>query len=267
MRVLVTGSTGGLGREILSVPRSGGIVLRALTRREPGGAADVEWARADLATGEGLSQAVAGVNAIIHAATDSRNADSVDVRGTRLLVAAAALAGVRHLVYVSIVGVGQIPIAYYSRKLAVEELVTAGGLPYSILRATQFHSLVNAFVARASRVPFIMPLPTKFIFQNVAAADVARRLWQCLAEGPRGRLPDMVGPEMMTLGGAAAVWREVRGVRKPIVHLPIPGAVAAAFRAGKNTNPDGMPGTTTWRDWLIERAATREPLPAVPDGE
>ena len=69
----------------------------------------VEWVRADLASGVGVWEAVAGVDAVIHAASDSRNAEDVDVQGTRRLVDAARARGVRHVVFISIVGIDQMP--------------------------------------------------------------------------------------------------------------------------------------------------------------
>ena len=70
--------------------------------------------------------------------------------------------------------------------------------------------------------------------------------------GHGGRLPDFGGPEVLTLGEMAAAWKEARGIRRPTLHLPLPGALAAAFRAGRNTVPDGQGerGTLRWRDWL-----------------
>src|SRR5439155_23474271 len=105
----------------------------------------------------------------------------------------------------------------------------------------------------AGRVPWVMPLPTAFRFQMVEPAEVASRLWQSVDEGPRGRLRDFGGPEVLTLGAAATPWREARGVRKPVVHVPVPGKMAAAFRAGKNTTSSGDGGKVTWREWLARQ--------------
>jgi uncharacterized protein YbjT (DUF2867 family) len=206
----------------------------------------VEWAQSDLATGEGL-----GADAVIHAASDPRRTREVDVEGTRRLVEASRAAGVRYLVYVSIVGIDEIPYYYYRSKLAAEQIVEASGVPHTILRATQFHSFVELCVASAARVPLVMPLPVAFKFQTVAQEEVAERLVVCLDEGPRGgRAPDFGGPEVLTLGEMAATWMEARGVRKRLVTLPLPGAVASAFRAGKNTTPATPRGRLRWRDWL-----------------
>src|SRR6476661_1815773 len=154
-RVLVTGGTGTLGRAVVDTFVKRGYTVRVMSRQaRPPHAPDVEWAQADLATGQGLAAAVAGVDTIIHAATNSPastapakaparigaaatpagfgrvrdafgggKAESVDVAGTERLLAAARRAGVGHFIYVSIVGIEHVPLAYYRHKLAAEALV------------------------------------------------------------------------------------------------------------------------------------------------
>lgn len=264
MRVLVTGGTGVLGREIVSGPLAAGFMRRVLTRRTRPStvSSETEWAQADLLTGDGLAEALADVHTIIHAASDSRNSVAVDVDGTRRLVEAAAIAGVRHFIYVSIVGIDRIPFSYYRNKLAAEAIVERGRVPWSVLRATQFHSLVDSVLRQLARVPLVMPVPTRFLIQSVDEADVARRLMRCVADGPCGRLTDYVGPERMTLGDAARTWVSVRGLTHPVINLPLPGAMAAALREGLNTNPAGEAGSATWRDWLVARGAPSAALSA-----
>jgi uncharacterized protein YbjT (DUF2867 family) len=269
MKVLVTGASGGLGRQLLGEARPPGMALRAFSRRaRAGGAGGVDWRVGDLGSGEGVVEAVAGVDVVIHAASDPRSGGALDAVGTARLLEAAAAAGVGHVVYVSIVGIDEIPHRYYRQKLAAERVVAAGAVPWSILRVAQFHSYIAWQIARAARVPLVLPLPLRYQFQSVATGDVARRLLRCLADGPHRRLRDFVGPEVMTLEQAATAWKEVKGVRKPLVNLPLPGRVAAAFRAGKNTAPGGERGSLPWRDWLLAReaaarAARSDPAPSA----
>jgi uncharacterized protein YbjT (DUF2867 family) len=255
MKVLVTGGAGLLGRPLVRTLGVAGHAVRAMSRRDRAHDAThgAEWVRADISTGEGLSAAVEGVEAVVHAATDVRRARAVDVEGTRRLTAAARAAGVSHLVYISIVGVDEIPLGYYRGKLAAERIIESSGVPHSVLRATQFHSLIDFFLSQAARVPLLMPLPTDIKFQSVDETEVSERLAACVAVGPRGRLPDFGGPSVHTLGEMAQGWKRARGVGKRVVHLPIPGAVARAFRAGKNTAPGGERGVTSWEEWLARR--------------
>lgn len=255
MKVLITGGTGTLGRALVGAVMSAGHAVRVLSRRpRPQAApADVEWAQGDIASGHGLRAALVQVDAVLHAATDPRKSELVDVKGTRHLVDEARASGIAHIVYVSIVGIDDIPYSYYKRKREAEEIIKSSGVPHSILRATQFHSLLNGFVSRAARLPAVMLLPTDFKFQSLAESEAADRLAKCLNDGPRGRVADFGRPEVLSLGEMAESWMKVTGVRKKLIRLPLPGAVAAGFRAGKNTTREGPRGVTRWREWLIQR--------------
>lgn len=251
MRILVTGGTGTLGRHVVREALGHGYTVRAQSRQpRPDDRVDLEWVRADLASGAGVAAALTGVDAVVHAASHPRRAQAVDVEGTRRLTEAARAAGVQHLLYVSIVGVERIPFRYYRAKAAAERIVAAGGIPWSTLRATQFHTLVDRLIATASRVPLVLPLPIDFRVQPVAAAEVAARLLRAVAEGASGRLPDFGGPEVLTLGDAAESWKRARGVARPLVRLPLPGRLPAAFRAGWNTVSEEERGRVTWEEWL-----------------
>lgn len=259
MKVLVTGGTGSLGRILTRAVAGEGHAARVLSTR-PRAASDpagVEWALADLATGAGLREAVEGVEAVFHLASDFNNAEAVDVVGTRRLVEASRAAGVSHLVYISIVGIDDIPTGYYRRKREAERIVESSGVPHSIQRATQFHTFVAGLLSKAARVPLLMPLPAGFRFQSVDESEVAARLAGCISDGPRGRLVDFGGPEVLSLDEMARAWMEAGGVRKRLVRLPVPGAAAKALRAGKNTAPEGARGTIRWREWLERRAGSR----------
>jgi uncharacterized protein YbjT (DUF2867 family) len=258
MKILLTGGTGGLGREVVRAAEAAGHTVRIASRRaQPHDTPPArEWARMDMESGDGVREALEGVDAVIHAASDPRRHAVVDVEGTRRLADAARAAGTAHLVYVSIVGIDEVPFAYYRSKLAAEQIVAASGVPHSILRATQFHSFIDTMTAGAARVPLILPLPTTFRFQSVDTGEAAERLVRAAQEGPGGRLPDFGGPEVLTWGEMAAAWKAARGIRRPTVHLPLPGAHAAAFRAGKTTlRNGGERGTIRWEDWLRDTVA------------
>jgi uncharacterized protein YbjT (DUF2867 family) len=268
-RVLVTGGTGGLGHEVVNKLVQAGYTVRVMSRhsRQPGQWPETEWAQGDLATGAGVREAVADVDTIIHAATNAgvtledatlsafvrkvllRHDGSVDVEGTRLLLEKARIAGVGHFIYVSIAGIEHIPFAYYRNKLKAEELVRESSLPWSIARATQFHSLINAMVQQAAGWP-VMILATDLLFQPVDPGDVAGYLCARVAQGPAGRLPDFGGPEVLQLGDMARTWLEIREIRKPIWHMPLSGKTAKTLRLGGLTCPQEKHGNITWAEWV-----------------
>jgi uncharacterized protein YbjT (DUF2867 family) len=263
LNVLVTGGTGGLGREVVRAVNDAGHRAVTMSRKPtPNATVAPRWATANIVSGEGLAAAVADMDVIIHAASDPRGDPAADEAGTRRLAHAARTANVAHLVYVSIVGIDRIPLPYYARKLAAEQALASSGVPYSILRATQFHSFVDRLLTRAAAaVPLVMPLPAGYHVQSVAIEDVAMRLLQSIADGPAGLLPDYGGPDRLTVRQAARLWKGARGVTKPIVPFPQFDAVSAAFRAGHNTlAPDAGPeqcGHLSWGEWLARPIATR----------
>lgn len=110
----------------------------------------------------------------------------------------------------------------------------------------------RTIISAAAHIPLFLPLPTDFQVQSVAAEEVADRLIRALADGPGGRLPDFSGPEVTTLGEAAAQWKAARGVQKPVVRVPLFGGFAAGFRAGHNTVAEGERGSVRWADWLAQ---------------
>ncbi|HZM01291.1 MAG TPA: NAD(P)H-binding protein [Planctomycetota bacterium] len=278
MQLLVTGGTGHLGRLVVRGALAAGHGVRIASRRpqplpmplpqpaqphpqpaQPQPQPKAEWTQLDLATAtvETLGAALAGVDAVVHAASDARRSKRTDVEGSRRLFEAARQARVSHLLFVSIVGVDQNPLTYYRHKLQTETDLAASGLPHSILRATQFHWFVDYLLAQAARAPFVMLVPAGFHVQGVDEEEVAARILRALGEGPGGRLRDFAGPEPMTLAAAVATWKGVRRVKKAVLPLWLPGGAAAAFRAGSNTSADGDKGTLRWKDWLRGHAQSR----------
>jgi uncharacterized protein YbjT (DUF2867 family) len=263
VNVLVTGGTGTLGREVVRAASAAGHRTVTMSRKPaPDASVAPRWATADIVTGEGLAAAVADMDVIIHAASDPRGDPAADEEGTRRLAAAAGAGRVRHLVFVSIVGIDRIPLPYYARKLAAERVLAASGLPCSILRATQFHSFIDFLLRKAATaLPLVMPLPAGYLVQSVGLEDVAARLLRAMADGPCGLLPDFGGPERMTARQAARIWQEVRGIGKPLVPFPGFSATARGFRGGHNTLPADTPpenrGQLSWREWLARPIATR----------
>ncbi|HEX5191178.1 MAG TPA: NAD(P)H-binding protein [Solirubrobacteraceae bacterium] len=270
MRVLVTGGTGHLGTRIVSELHRDGHEVCVLARR-PRTDPDVDWVVGDLSTGDGIPDAVAGVDAIVHAATNSPAAQrgrfklrdfvsspaDVDVDGTKALLAAAQTAGVKQFVHVSIVGLEAVKaLPYARRKLAAEQLVRDARLPWSIVRATGFYWLLARMFADMVKRPMIA-LPAHALMAPVDSDEFARFVVDGVTGGAHGERDDFAGPQTSAMTELMAQYLAARGLDRRIRHAPLPRRIQAAITAG-NTAADGRRGTITWAQWL-ERSV---PVPA-----
>jgi uncharacterized protein YbjT (DUF2867 family) len=243
--VLVTGATGTLGVPTVARLRTAGYDVRALSRR--GGPGRVVG---DLLTGEGLDAALAGASVVVHLATANRTKDAAMAR---TLLDAARKAAVEHLVLISIVGIEQIPLGYYRDKVQVERLVVESGVPHTILRATQFHDLVEKLFGVQRRLPVV--LAPAFDVQPIAVEDVADRLVELAGSAPAGRVPDIGGPAVRSFPELARVWTAFRGSSRRIVPVRVPGKVFAGYSAGHNLVPGPPYGRITFEEYLAARSS------------
>ncbi len=205
--------------------------------------------------GAGIVKALSGIDAVVHAATTARRSFSAraDIKATRRLLEAARHANVKHFVYVSISGIDGVPYPYYRTKVACEALVAESDLPWSILRATQFHDLIEIFLDRFSRVPGIVAAPLRWQFQPVDADEVAARLVDVALAPPAGRVPDFGGPEVRDLESLARAWVNARRMRRRIVDLPLPFAFSRQFAEGALLVPEQKSGKITFEQHLAHR--------------
>ncbi|QDO89986.1 NAD-dependent epimerase/dehydratase family protein [Ornithinimicrobium ciconiae] len=252
MNILVTGGTGVLGRSVVDRLVTAGHRVRVLSR-DPSRASsvrDVEPWAGDLRALPSLGPALSDVETVVHCASDVRSPVEVDVAGTANLVAAMRGLDVRHLVYVSIVGVDQIPIKYYRAKRDVESIVEHQNVPWTIQRATQFHPFVAEMLAKSARRPLIA-CPRGLRFQPVAVEEVADRVVQHVESGAAGRAADLGGREVLTLRDLASTWMlATGGRRRPLLPVPFPGAAGRAFKAGANLCAGHSSAGLTWTQYL-----------------
>lgn len=245
--VLVTGGTGTLGRLVVARLLAAGEPVRVLSRR-PGTSADVEPVVGDLVQDVGLDEAVAGISTVLHLAGGPRGDDVA----TRHLAQAAARAGVSHLVLISIIGADKLPLGFYRTKVRAERELLESGVPFTIVRAAQFHDLVLTLAQKVAASP-VLAIPTGVQLQPVDADDVAARLVE-IASGPStGIVPDLPGPVTYPLVDLVRSYLTAVGKRRLVVPLRLPGAIGRAYRAGDNLSPVTETGTRTWEDFLAAR--------------
>ena len=237
MRIAVAGGTGLIGRMVVEEIQARGHEPVVISRSRG----------VDLVAGTGLAEALKGVDAVIDVSNKNtmnrEQATAFFTTVTRNLLRATGA----HVVGLSIVGVDRVKVGYYQGKLAAEQLLLAEPGRATVLRATQFHEFAEQSLGRAFG-PFL-PVP-KMRSQPVAAREVAAELVR-VAEGPaRGMAPEMAGPQVLAMPDMVREVARVRGVRKLLIPLPLPGPASAMAKDGLLPLSDGPRGVRTFDEWL-----------------
>ncbi|HEX2314997.1 MAG TPA: NAD(P)H-binding protein [Thermomonospora sp.] len=248
--ILVTGGTGTLGSLVVPRLREAGRTVRVLSRRTHDDGDGIEYVTGDLLKEEPVLD---GVETVLHLAGGAKGDDEA----TRNLMRAASRAGVRHVVHISVIGTGRVPLAWFRTQLGAERAVVESGVPWTMLRAAQFHSLVLNVVEKMARMP-VVPVPGGLRFQPVDPRDVADRLVPLTLGEPAGLVPDLAGPAVYTMGELLRGYLGAAGKRRPTLPVRMPGKAGRAYRAGENLTLEGADrGGRTWEDFLAERYAGR----------
>jgi len=277
-RILVTGGTGHLGRDIVGQLLARGKRVRVLARL-PGGDPRVEWARGDLSTGAGLREALDGVTTVINAATFSPIAQrgrirlvdffttpsDVDVDGTSRLVQECRKAKVQHFLHVSIVGLSEAASLPYNKvKLQGETLVRQSDLPWSVVRAGPFYYLLARLLAGMRWMPWwIMP---NAVMDAVDTADVASYLIECIDDGRRGLRDEIGGPSALPFSELARQYLQARRLNRRVIGFDVAPRTAARLGFAE---AHGRKGAVEWREWLAANIdepkgkVRRLPMPAT----
>jgi uncharacterized protein YbjT (DUF2867 family) len=243
MRIAVAGGTGVVGRHVVAAVQANGDEAIVLSR----------GTGVDLVTGTGLDPALVGVDAVV----DTSNVETLSAKkatrffeaATGNLAAASVRAGVRHLVALSIVGVDRMPHDYYAGKLAQERVVQSAPVPWTILRATQFHEFAGQMFARGRIGPLHVAVRARV--QPVAAREVGARLAALAAGAPQGRAADLAGPREERLDDMVRQYALRTGHRGWVPSVSLPGAQLKAMRAGLALpGPGAVLGTQTFEEWL-----------------
>jgi uncharacterized protein YbjT (DUF2867 family) len=187
MKIVVIGGTGLIGSKTVAILRQGGHEVVAASPQSG----------VNTITGEGVEQVVAGAQVVIDLANSPSFEDKAVLEffqtSGRNLLAAEAAAGVRHHVALSIVATGRTDNDYFRGKVAQERLIVASGIPYTIIRATQFLEFLGG-IADSSTDGNSVRLPP-CLFQPIAADDVAAVVADVALAAPRGSIVEIAGPE------------------------------------------------------------------------
>ena len=264
MTVLVVGGTGVVGRPTVAALRRRGHDVRVASRSGRG-VHDAPGVAVDVRTGEGLAGALQGARVVVdlsHLPSPRRGPALRFVReGTARLLVAVREAGVGHHVLLSVVGIDDVPYAYYEAKVAQEEAVASGGLAWSVLRAAQVHDAPGQVLAQGAVGP--LALVPRMRVRPVAAQEVGEALADVVDAGPSGRVHDLVGPQEEDLVDMARRWVAARGGPRRVLGLRVPGRAGRAMRDGTlGGGPGARRGTLSYSDWLAGTSTDHGSAPA-----
>ena len=213
MKIVVIGGTGLIGSKTIPILRQGG--HEALAASPNTGVNTI--------TGEGLAKALSGAQVVVDLANapsweDKAVLEFFETSGRNLLAAEAA-AGVRHHVAVSIVGTDRMPDnGYFRAKVAQEKLIEKSGIPYTIIRSTQFLEFIKG-IADSSADGNKVRIPPG-LFQPIAADDVAAIVAEVALAAPRNGIVEIAGPERAPFSEIVARYLKAVGDRREVVRDP-----------------------------------------------
>lgn len=249
MRIVVLGGTGKVGSKVVAeVAAQGHEAVVASPSRG-----------VNAYTGEGLAETLAGADAVIDVVNAPAWGDDEALdffrTSTSNLLSAARAAGVGHLVTLSIVGAPQMPESGYMRaKVAQEELVAAGGQPYSIVRATQFHEFVGQIAESFAEGDVLRVPPIRF--QPIAAADVAREVVRVATGAPLNATVEVGGPDVLTIDAAARQYVAHLGDGRSVETDASKTYFGTPAAHGELTTGAGATlATQTYAEWLATAAS------------
>jgi uncharacterized protein YbjT (DUF2867 family) len=212
MKIVVIGGTGLIGSKTVATLRQGSHDV--VTASPQSGINTI--------TGEGLKEAVAGTQVVIDLANSPSFEDKAVLEffetSGRNLLAAETAAGVRHHVALSIVAIDRTDNGYFRAKIAQEKLIVASGIPYTIVRSTQFLEFLRA-IADSSADGSKVRLPP-VLFQPIAADDVARVVAEVAQAAPRNGIVEIAGPERAPFNELVARYLKAIGDPRDVVRDP-----------------------------------------------
>ncbi|MDT0546158.1 MULTISPECIES: NAD(P)H-binding protein [Streptomyces] len=241
MRFAVIGGTGLIGSQVVKNLNAAG--HEAIPHSQSTGV--------DVISGQGLDEAVAGADVVVNL-TNSPTFDEASPAFFQTsmdnLLAAAHKGGVGHFVILSIVGTDQVPeLDYYQAKALQEQILAAGPIPYSIVRATQFMEFMDAAMSWTADADTVR-LPATPI-QPIAAKDVANAVAEVAAGAPLNGIRNIGGPEIFPLDELGRITLSHKGDNRTVVTDPTAG-MFAVVKGDVLTDPDAHLAPTRYADWL-----------------
>lgn len=249
MGILVTGSSGRLGRVLCRLLQAEQIAFVGTTRQQNKTNDNTRFL--DLDKPQSIPQAIQGIDTIVHLASDTKRFKAqTDIGGTKALLQAAKDAGIKHFIYISIVGVDKMPLKYYQTKLQTEVLVAQSGIPYSILRTTQYYYFVEQLCQAYLRLPLTF-FPKQILVQPMDEAVAAQQIIEIYKKAPSNGITEIGGRTVFRMGDLAKDWITARRKSVWVLGIPTWGKALKAGANGALTCPDhAIDAGLSWKEWL-----------------
>jgi uncharacterized protein YbjT (DUF2867 family) len=246
MKIAVAGGTGLTGRLVVHAAEAAGHDVTVISRAR----------NVDLVSGSGLDAALRGIDVVIDvsntAGFSAKQSIGFFAAATRNLLAAEVATGVGHHVALSIVGIDRVSSGYNAGKLRQEELIAAGSVPWTVVRATQFHEFPAQLLAAMKGPVVFVP---RMRSATIAAREVAEHLVEVAAGPALGRGAEMSGPEVHEMPDLARRLLRARRQRRLVVPVRVPGRAGALMaRGGLLPTGSSLVGKQTFDTWLLEQA-------------
>ncbi|CAM3284458.1 SDR family oxidoreductase [Mycobacterium frederiksbergense] len=250
MRIVVIGGTGLIGSQL----------VRGLTEHGHDAVAAAPSTGVDTITGEGLAEALAGTDAVVDVSNSPSLQDGPAMEffrtATTNLLAAETVAGVGHHVALSVVGADELApqSGYFRAKLAQEALIAASGVPFTIVRATQFFEFVAGIADAATETGTVRLAPVSF--QPMASADVAEAVGIATVGDPSSGIIEVAGPQRYRLDELICTALTAHGDRRSVVADP-----SARYWGAELQDDTLVPGAGAtlfgirFEDWLLRSSA------------
>jgi len=250
-KVLVTGGTGILGSEVVKQLLSlnyGVCVLSS--KKNPKVPEGVQLIHGDLVTGKGLKEATENTDIIIHCASNPKDTENVDIKGTQNLLQAIDKDITKHFIFISIINVDKSDYTYYKTKAQVEKMIAGSGIPFSILRTTQFHNYVLAIIKSLDKNNGEIVIPDRMRFQSIDVSEAAALLVNLAGSSPVGLLAGTGGPQVLKFERMFKTYLKVLDRHNDLKTKPIEREEYDRYRSANNLWRSNPYGEINWENFL-----------------
>ncbi len=252
-KVLITGGTGKLGKEIVNQLLFKKYQITVLsTKKRLELPKSVLILKADLTNIYSLKNNIKDFQIIIHCASNPKDSENVDFKGTLNLLQSINNKELPHIIYISIVGVDKSTFPYYQHKYQAETIIQESEFPWTILRITQFHDFVLHQVIDSldNKDDSIFKVPKQMAFQSIDIKNVAEFISSIISDDPKNSIITLGGPEVLNIKDMVKIYLTEVGRSAKIKEVITNNSFYKIFTTGINLCPNEKIGTIKWGDFI-----------------